>query len=91
MTLKKVYEFHKKLQEKLGEDLVYGLALDNDMYILTVSTHKSLDQKFSHGREMQTCRFAEADLDQPLDEIIDNVVELYKAVLAKLEDEDVII
>lgn len=89
--LKQVFEFQKKLQKELGDDLVYGVCVDNDMYILTISTHKSPDWEFSHGREMQTCRFSDSDLELPLDEIVENVVALYKAVLVRIGEDDVII
>jgi hypothetical protein len=79
--IKNYFYFHKKVREALGDDLVYSLALDGDMHVLAVSVHKSKTLCFKHGRKIQTCIIDNKDLNRNMEDLIADVIRLYKEVL----------
>lgn len=86
MKVKKFYKIHNRLAKELGEDLVFGVALDNGNYFISVSCHKST-QKFKTGRDMQTAQLTQEDLEQDVDALVDILVELYSGILYTPEEE----
>lgn len=84
--IKNYFDFHKKLQAQLGEDLVYSLAFDNGMYVLAISTHKSNTLQFNHGRKIQTCIIDSNDLNRNINDLIKELVTLYSKILIPKED-----
>lgn len=89
MLLKKCFEIHQQLKKKLGDDLVFSLALSEENYVLTVSVHKSATWKFSHGKNFQQCIFSKEDMDRKIDKIVHFLVLKFKEILVpRPSDED---
>lgn len=79
MKFEDITILHRKLIERLGEDLVISLAYDTGKFYVAISVHKSTTQEYEHGRNIQSCLLDELDTD--IDEIIESVVKLYKEIL----------
>jgi len=77
---------HQRLIEELGEDLVYSVSYDQGKFYLSISTHRSETQVFTHGRNMQT---ALLDLDEDtVDELVKKIVDLFGNILVPITEED---
>lgn len=76
---------HHKLIERLGEDLVYSVAYDQGKFYLSISTHRSETQKYTHGRNMQTALLED---EGTVDELFEKIVELYGNILVPITEED---
>ena len=77
---------HEKLIARLGEDLVYSVAYDQGKYYLSISTHRSETQQYTHGRNMQTA-LLELDEDT-VDELVEKIVDLFGNILVPIAEED---
>lgn len=78
---------HKKLIDRLGEDLVYSVAYDQGKFYLSISTHRSETQKYTHGRNMQTALLEEEN-EGTVDELVERIVKLYENILVPIAEED---
>lgn len=85
MNFSKGFKVQQRLRKEFGDDLVYSLALDNKLYVLAISTHKSTRWQFNTGRTVQSTYFTEKDLDNKLDAVVDTVIKMYKTVLVPKE------
>lgn len=86
MNFEKVTTLHKSLKERLGNDLVYSLALDSGKFYLAVSVHKSETQEFDHGRNIQSCLISESEFDKPIEQLVDELAEMYATILVEKEN-----
>jgi len=86
MKFKDTLILHKKLIERLGEDLVYSVAYDQGNFYLSISTHRSETQRYTHGRNMQTA-LLERD-EGTVDVLVEKIVELYGNILVPITEED---
>lgn len=88
MLLRKCFRLHEQLKKRLGEDLVFSLALSEGKCILTASVHKSSQWKFTHGKNFQQCVFTDHDLDRKVDKIVHILVEKFNEILVPRTPED---
>ena len=87
------FSLHNRLREALGNDLVYHLTLDYDhdgkpLYVIAVSTHKSATQRFNHDKPVQSAILSGADLEDDANNVVDALIQMYKAILILKTDED---
>lgn len=68
-------DFIKKLAKKIGDDLIYSLALENGNFIMCVTAHPSMTTKrFLTESEMRLLFLIdEDDFNLPQDELIENM------------------
>jgi hypothetical protein len=78
MKMSKSFQLHNQLRSGLGDDLVYSLAMDGDAYMLLVSAHKSVKQKFKGAVRMRTIIITEEDMQRPVGDIVIAVVHLLR-------------
>jgi phosphatidate phosphatase PAH1 len=83
MKFKRLVDFHTKLAKRLGNDLVYSLALDEGKVILVISTHKSKKQRYKDKeyKTMQSCQIRDIDFNKTMNQIVDEIANLYKNIL----------
>lgn len=86
MKFKESLIFHEKLIKELGDDLVYSVSYDQGKYYLSISTHRSKTQEYSHGRQIQTALID--DFNDNIDKLVAKVVPLYKDILVEKQDKD---
>lgn len=89
MKFKSLVDFHKKLAKKLGEDLVYSLALDHGEILLVIATHKSKTKRYKDKeyKTMQSCKIKETDFDKDINQLVDEIARLYSNILEDYEPE----
>ena len=89
MKFKSLVTFHKKLAKKLGEDLVYSLALDNEEVLLVISTHKSKTKRYKDKeyKTMQSCKIKDTDFDKDVNQLVDEIARLYNNILEDYDPE----
>lgn len=87
MKFKVLVDFHKKLAKRLGEDLVYSLALDEGKIVLVVATHKSKTKRYKDKeyKTMQSCVIKGTDFDKDVNQLVDEIGRLYDNVLETYE------
>ena len=76
---------HKRLIERLGDDLVYSIAYDQGNYYLSISTHRSTTQQFSHGRQQQTALLD--NFSDSITKLVEELVKLYEPILIEKKEE----
>jgi hypothetical protein len=53
---------------------------------LAVSVHKSETQEFDHGRNIQSCLISESEFDKPIEQLVDELAEMYATILVEKEN-----
>ena len=84
MKFKETLILHEKLISRLGDDLVYSISYDSGQYFLTISTHKSKTQEFTHGKQTQTALID--DFNDTIFQLSEKLIKLYKGILVKKEE-----
>ena len=87
MKFKTTLEFHERLIEKLGDDLVYTVSYEQGQYFLSISTHSSKKQRFNHGRRQQTAVIEDFETVHVHD-LVKEIVKMYRPILIKIGDEE---
>lgn len=82
--------FLAKLQKRLGNDLVYSLALDTDgTFYISVATHKSSKRKFKDNK-MHPCKLTDADLLKHEFVLIEEIANIYESLLTTNLNKDIL-
>lgn len=82
MKTKDGFNFIKRLQKRLGKDLVYSLTLDGDDFYINVSTYKSLKRKFKDDK-LHPCKLENKDLEKHEFILIEELKNIYENLLEK--------
>ena len=78
---------HDLLAEKLSDDLVISIALDEGEYYIAISVHKSKKYRLeSETRNIQSCLIDPTEYDSDIDELVEKIVDVYKSVLVEKDD-----
>ena len=88
MNFKSLTKLHKMLASRLGDDLVYSLALDEGEFFMAISVHKSNRVQYSHGRNIQTVHIDKSEMTTDVRKLVDKIVPMYNNILVEKKYEE---